>query len=103
MSVQGDGVELAGISRPQQEGPSHINFCAWLAGQTGRSGFVVRFAMGEAAARRNVASQNLICNIKIKVYMLTSGFNPVCQYCKSMLYLPDLAPATEKSLRLCSG
>ncbi|MES9867587.1 MAG: hypothetical protein ABW157_19865 [Candidatus Thiodiazotropha sp. LLP2] len=43
-------VELAQISRPQQERLSHIDFRAWFIGQVGRGDIVARFGMGEAAA-----------------------------------------------------
>ncbi|HEB93387.1 MAG TPA: WYL domain-containing protein [Gammaproteobacteria bacterium] len=79
-------VELAGISRPQQERLSHIDFRAWFIGQVGRSGLVARFGMGDAAATRDLAlyrelaPQNLTYNAKTKIYTPAAGFKPIYQH-----------------------
>ena len=79
-------MDLTGVSRPQQERLSHIDFRAWFIGQVGRSDLVARFGMGEAAATRDLALYralvpcNLIYNAKTKVYLATSDFRPIYQH-----------------------
>ena len=76
-------VELAGISRPQQERLSHIDFRAWFIGQVGRGDIVARFGMGEAAATRDLAlyrelaPENLTYCAKTKTYLASPSFKPI--------------------------
>ena len=86
-------MELAEISRSQQERLSHIDFRAWFIGQVGRSDLVARFGMGEAAATRDLAlyrelaPKNLVYSAKTKLYLATSAFNPIYQHKASQVLL----------------
>lgn len=79
-------MELAEISRSQQERLSHIDFRAWFIGQVGRSDLVARFGMGEAAATRDLAlyrelaPKNLTYSAKTKLYLAASAFKPIYQH-----------------------
>lgn len=76
-------MDLAGISRPQQERLSHIDFRAWFIGQVGRGDIVARFGMGEAAATRDLAlyrelaPKNLEYCAKSKTYLASTQFKPI--------------------------
>jgi len=79
----GEYVDLSGISRPQQERLSHIDFRAWFIGLVGRGDIVARFGMGEAAATRDLAlyrelaPENLIYCAKTKTYLASSSYKPL--------------------------
>lgn len=79
-------MELEGISRPQQERLSHIDFRAWFIGQVGRGDIVARFGMGEAAATRDLAlyrelaPQNLTYSAKTKTYLASTSFKPLYEH-----------------------
>lgn len=79
-------MHLLEINQAQKERLSHIDFRVNFLGEIGRSDLVSRFAIGEAAATRDItlyrglAPKNLEYDTKIRSYVKTEAFSPLFDY-----------------------
>lgn len=79
-------MSLAETSQAQRERLSHIDFRAYFLGGIGRGDLISRFAIGEAAATRDIslyrelAPKNLEYDTKAKSYVVSDEFVPLFDY-----------------------
>ncbi len=79
-------VSLLEISQAQKERLSHIDFRLRFLGTIGRNDLVSRFGIKAAAATRDItlykelASQNLEYDTKVKIYTRSEPFSPLFDY-----------------------